>query len=76
MTEHKIGDLVYQLDNKSIGIITKITDDDKESMPRYRMIYIIEYANGKTGRHSAAVIDGMKSNLQNHLRKENGSQSR
>lgn len=75
MTQHKIGDLVYQFDSKSIGIITKITDDDRDQQPRYRMIYVIEYANGKVGRHSSAVIDGMKSDLQNFLWRQRESQS-
>lgn len=73
MTGHKIGDLVYQIDSKTIGIITKITDDDKDHLPHYRMIYVIEYANGKVGRHSASVIDGMKSDLQNFLRRQRGT---
>ena len=72
---HKIGDLVYQFSGYGLGIISKITDDDKDQQPRYRMIYVIEYANGKVGRHSSAVIDGMKNDLRNFLRKENESQS-
>jgi hypothetical protein len=67
MTGHKIGDLVYQSSGFGLGIISKITDDDRDQQPRYRMIYVIEYANGKVGRHSSAVIDGMKSDLKNFL---------
>lgn len=72
---HKVGDLVYQVGSNTIGIITNITDDDDHSDPRYRMIYVIEYANGKRGRHSAAVIDGMKENLQILLKFEKHKQT-
>jgi len=68
-SSHKVGDLVYQFSGKTIGIITKIGDEDKEAMiPQYRMNIHIEYANGKTGRHSAAVVDGLKDDLKNYLR--------
>lgn len=66
---HKVGDLVYQFSGNTIGIITKIGDEDKETMvPHFRMNIHIEYANGKTGRHSAAVVDGLKDDLKIYLR--------